>query len=105
MLMRGLAVSMNHDDLEWWPRQLREIFAAIGNVMADKRLRPEMLKEARLPDSQFTVSHVSGSEIGQRKGYYLIATKGGQWKLQSGMLERLSRSAAERARQQTHATT
>jgi hypothetical protein len=96
MLMRGLAVSMNHDDLEWWPRQLREIFAAI---------RPEMLKEARLPDSQFTVSHVSGSEIGQRKGYYLIATKGGQWKLQSGMLERLLRSAAERARQQTHATT
>jgi hypothetical protein len=90
---------MNHNDLEWWPRQLREIFAAIGGVMAGKRLRPEMLNDVRLPDSQFTISHVSGKEIGQRKGYYLIAMKGGQWTLQSGMLERLSRSAAETVRQ------
>jgi hypothetical protein len=99
LLCVGLAISMKHNDLEWWPRQLREIFAAIGEVMAEKRLRPEMLNEVRLPDSQFNVSHVSGKEIGQRAGYYLIAMKGGQWKLQSGMLERLSRLAAERVRQ------
>jgi hypothetical protein len=85
---------MEMDDVEWWPTQLQAVFAAIGAAMGGKRLTPETLQSVQLPDNRFSVGHVSGNEIGRRKGYYLITIKGGQWKFTSGRLERLCRSAA-----------
>ena len=73
---------------------MREIFAAIGAVMGDKQLRPDMLESIRCTDPDFTVSHVSGAELGTRKGMYYIACKGGSWQFTSGELQKLARKAA-----------
>jgi hypothetical protein len=82
-------------DLEWWPKQLQEVFAAIGIAMAGKRLRPEMLSNVPLSSDRAVISHVSGKEIGQRKGYYVIEIDRGRWKFMSGQLERLARAAVD----------
>jgi hypothetical protein len=49
-----------------------------------------------MPNDQFKLSHVSGKDLGQRKGHYLITMKGGRWSFQLGTLEKLSRAAARR---------
>jgi hypothetical protein len=71
---------MNHNDLEWWPRQLREIFAAVGAVMGERRLTPDVLQSVRHPDNRFSISHVSGEQLARRKGMYVISAKGAAWK-------------------------
>jgi hypothetical protein len=86
---------MNDDDPEYWASQLRAVFAAVGNAMGERRLTPETLKSVRLADDQFSISHVPGTDIGSRKGYYLISTDGGRWKFLSGKLQRLARAASK----------
>jgi hypothetical protein len=87
---------MNEDDPDYWPTQLQEIFAAIGRAMAGKRLTPATLQLVKLPDEQFKISHVSGAELGQKKGRYQISMVGGCWTFQSGALEKLSSAAVAR---------
>jgi hypothetical protein len=85
---------MNDDDPEYWPSQLRAVFTAVGNAMGEERLTPETLKSVQLAD-QFSIAHIPGSEVGRRKGYYLISTDGARWKFLSGKLQKLSRAAAK----------
>jgi len=91
-----------YDGSEWWPNHGQKMFAAIGKAMEGKRLVPETLKNLPdgfgtiLPSNQFTVRHVSGKEVGHRKGHYIINVDGplaGQWKFFSGELEKLARAA------------
>jgi len=69
------------------------------------RLVPQMLDAvlqdfgAILPNHKVTISHVSGSEIGRRRGRYSVTIDGprftGRWTFASGELECVSREAAE----------
>jgi hypothetical protein len=86
---------MARDDPKWWPRQLQEVFAAIGAVMGDKQLRPDMLEAIQFADFECVVSHASGAELRTRKGIYYITGKGGgSWSFTSGELQKLARKAA-----------
>jgi hypothetical protein len=53
-----------------------------------------------LSDHQVVIEHISGKELGSRKGRYRITVEGpifgGQWGFQSGQLEKLSRAAASK---------
>jgi hypothetical protein len=87
---------MDETDPEYWPTQLREIFAAIGAAMVDTRLTPDTLKSVRLPNDEFTICHVSAEEAGWKRGHYRISMAGGQWTFRPGILEKLSREAVKR---------
>jgi len=86
---------MDENDPEYWPTQLQEIFAAIGAAIGERRLTPETLKSVHLLNDEFTISHVSRREAGWKRGHYKISIAGGQWRFQSGRLEKLSRAAAK----------
>jgi hypothetical protein len=98
-------LSINEDDLNWWPPHVQITFAAIGRAMDGKRLYPHTLRSipnafgSILPGHQVTISHVSGTELGRRKGYYAILVEGpafgGRWMFFSGRLERLAKAAAK----------
>lgn len=88
---------MDDTDPRYWPTQLQEIFAAVGRAMGEKRLTPETLKLVRMPDDQFTISHVARNDVSRKTGYYQISTCGGRWKFRSGHLEKLCRAAARAA--------
>jgi len=94
---------MDDDDFQWWPDHVQATFTVIGRAMGGKRLSPETLHSVPstfgsvLPGHQVAISHVSGKELGRRKGHYRLLVDGpafaGRWKFSSGKLERLSRSA------------
>lgn len=84
---------------------MQKMFLAIGKAMDGKRLHPDVLKRlpqgfgSILPENQVTVRHVSGKELGRRKGHYIITVdgpQGGKWMFHSGDLEKLSRAAARK---------
>jgi hypothetical protein len=75
---------MDETDPEYWPTQLREIFAAIGAAMVDTRLTPDTLRSVRLPNDEFTICHVSAEEAGWKRGHYRISMAGGQWTSDQG---------------------
>lgn len=90
---------MDDTDPSYWPTQLQEIFAAVGRAMNDKRLTPETLELVRMPNDQFTISHVARNDLSRKSGYYQISTHGGRWIFRSGKLEKLCRAAARAADQ------
>ncbi len=93
------------EDFQWWPAHVQTVFTAIGQAMGEKRLNPQTLRSVPsavggiLPGHQVTIRHVSGKELGRRKGHYLLIIDGpifaGSWRFFSGNLETLSRSAAK----------
>jgi hypothetical protein len=97
------------ENLGWWPPHVQAIFAAVGRVMGERRLRPDTIEALTkefgsiLPDHQVEISHSSAKELGRRrKGRYRIMVTGpafgGAWYFSSGKLERLSRLAAHNVR-------
>jgi hypothetical protein len=95
------------DNPAWWPPHVQAILAAIGQAMGDKRLYPETLKSipsafgSILSGHQVIIEHISGKELGHRKGRYRITVEGpvfaGGWGFRSGDLEKLARAAAKGA--------
>ncbi|HEY7297138.1 MAG TPA: hypothetical protein VH684_04300 [Xanthobacteraceae bacterium] len=95
------------ENLEWWPLHVQVIVAAIGAATGEQRLRPEHLRLLPsgfgriLPGHEVTFRHVSGKELGTRKGHYLVLVDGpvyaGSWRFQSGKLEKLARAAAKKS--------
>jgi hypothetical protein len=95
---------MDREKIVSWPPDLQCVFAAIGQVINGKRLHLDQLRSLSsepdriLAGHRVMISHISGKNTGKRKGHYTIAIVGprvdGQWHLQSGELERLSRAAA-----------
>jgi hypothetical protein len=95
---------MDDDDFGRWPQHVQAIFIAVGRAMNEKRLYPKTVQlvpngpNAILPGHRVFIRHVSGKELGRRKGYYIVTVDGpifgGKWSFQPGKLERLSRSAA-----------
>jgi hypothetical protein len=93
------------ENLEWWPLHVQVILAAIGRAMGEQRLRPEHLLllpgdlGSILPGHRVTVRHVSGKELGRRKGHYVVVVGGpvyaGNWRFLSGKLEKLARAASK----------
>ncbi|THD36150.1 MAG: hypothetical protein E7773_09490 [Sphingomonas sp.] len=92
------------DTLDDWPDDIRRVFAWIGRSMNGRRLSPEVVA-IPIPDGKIiadhrvTVSHLSASELGQKRGRYVITITGkridGRWSFQPGVLEKLARRAAE----------
>lgn len=94
------------DVLMGWPVDLIKVFAALGNAMGEHQLRPEILERLSGQDGTIVeshtvkIAHVSGVEIGQRRGCYIIELQGvrwvdgGRWTFVSGDLEKLSRAAS-----------
>jgi len=94
-----------NDVLVGWPIDLIRVFAAIGRAMGDQQLRPEMVDTlpnwngAIIEDHMVKITHISGRDIGQKRGRYIIEIQGvrwldgGRWTFASGELETLSRAA------------
>jgi hypothetical protein len=95
------------DNPAWWPPHVQAILVAIGQAMGDKRLYPKTLKSipsafgSILSGHQVIIEHISGKELGHRKGRYRITVEGpvfaGGWGFRSGDLEKLARAAAKGA--------
>ncbi len=86
-----------------WPPHVRTIFEAVGRVMTTPRLYPETLELLPpdageiLPGHEVHVVHISGKQLGGRKGLYEITVVGhlyeGRWRFSSGELEKLANEA------------
>jgi hypothetical protein len=88
--------------LDWWPSHVQRAFANPGQVLGSPQLNPLVLDRVSregLPGHQIIFSHVSGQELGTRKGFYLLEISGplyaGKWRFSSGQLEKLARDAAK----------
>ena len=100
---RWLEYRMQEANLEHWPEDLRQVFAAVGKAMDGKRLSPGSLSliagipETIVSEHSVSISHESGKACGQRKGRYIIRIVGPRvdacWAFRSGQLEALARSA------------
>jgi hypothetical protein len=91
-------------ELEWWPSHVRRAFANLGQVLGPGQLNPAVLEQVSregLPNHQIIFGHVSGKELGTRKGMYTLKINGpifaGEWRFPSGFLERLARAAAKQS--------
>jgi hypothetical protein len=90
---------------EDWPDYVQQVFLAVGKAMASRQLHPEDLDAIPtevgtvVPGHLVRVVHVSGAQLGKRKGRYKFTIEGprisGAWAFQSGELQRLSLAALE----------
>ena len=98
---------MNREELTSWPSDLHLVFAALGRAMGERRLSPAILDKVPMgfgcliADHHVHVTHKSKDELAQRRGRYFIEINGnrwdrGKWSLETGVLEKLSRLAAQR---------
>ena len=90
-------------NLSEWPCDLVQVFAVLGAAMAGKRLTPQLVNDCapawRAAVAGHTVSITHGAGDSVDAGHYFVAIDGvrwqnGQWRIRSGMLERLCRLAA-----------
>ncbi|HZC96978.1 MAG TPA: hypothetical protein VE267_12765 [Bradyrhizobium sp.] len=87
--------------LDWWPSHVRRAFANLGQILGPQQINPQILDRVSsegLPGHQIIFGHLSGKELGARKGMYTLEITGpiyaGQWRFPSGLLENLARAAA-----------
>lgn len=97
------------EDHHSWPSDVIAVFTALGKVMGEQQLRPEVLSRlpqgrgAIVPDHVVQITHQSGGELGDKRGRYTIEMwgnrwlgGGGRWTFVSGRLEELARQAAHK---------
>lgn len=89
------------EKLDWWPSHVQKALANLGQALGPTRLVPAVLARVSsegLPGHQIRFGHLSGKELGQRKGIYTLEITGpvyaGRWSFPSGTLQKLAREAA-----------
>jgi hypothetical protein len=93
---------MDRNNIEYWSAEMQAVFAAIGKLIRDKPLAPEVFSS--IPNTrgsivaghEVTIDYVSGKRAGPRTGRYVVTIFGprvnASWQFRSFELEKLSRS-------------
>jgi hypothetical protein len=92
---------MDKDHIEYWPAYLQSVFAAVGRVLGDRRLKPEIActipaaRGAIVAAHKVDLAYRPGKRGGPRSGHYVVTITGGQinacWRFRSVELETLAR--------------